>query len=116
VRLVENEINFLARNAPVSRALMRSSTNGQGSALPMTPFCANLGLNKPVIRWISVSLTVGLAAAADGGGLAMDAGTARLLADRSKALLPDRLISAYTQKDAEKRKLIIDYLVAISSN
>jgi hypothetical protein len=49
-------------------------------------------------------------------GLAMDAGTARLLADRSKALVPDRLISAYKQKDAEKRKLIIDYLVAISSN
>jgi len=33
-----------------------------------------------------------------------------------KALVPDTLMSIYKQKDAEKRKLIIDYLAANSSN
>jgi cytochrome c len=33
-----------------------------------------------------------------------------------KALVPDTLMSVYKQKDAEKRKLIIDYLAANSSN
>jgi cytochrome c len=32
-----------------------------------------------------------------------------------KALVPDTLMSVYKQKDAEKRKLIIDYLAANSS-
>ncbi|MGQ0484035.1 MAG: c-type cytochrome [Hyphomicrobiales bacterium] len=33
-----------------------------------------------------------------------------------KALVPDTLMSVYKQKDAEKRKAIIDYLAANSSN
>jgi cytochrome c len=33
-----------------------------------------------------------------------------------KALVPDTRMSVYKQKDAEKRKLIIDYLAANSSN
>jgi len=33
-----------------------------------------------------------------------------------KALVPDTLMSVYKQKDAEKRKLIVDYLTANSNN
>lgn len=33
-----------------------------------------------------------------------------------KALVPDTLMSVYKQKDAEKRKQIIDYLIANSNN
>lgn len=45
---------IIARNRPKSRALRSDGPGGQGSALLAKLFCANLGLNRPVIGWRSV--------------------------------------------------------------
>ncbi len=43
-----------ARNAQASPAWRTDDAICQGSVLPMMPVCAKLGLNRPVIRWMSV--------------------------------------------------------------